>query len=178
MVKFKPKTMSQYCIDASFVEDVLKAIPSKVSIESIGISINRGFHTKKKSVPLALRKLGVTSMQDTLPVTSAHLKFSNVPRDTIIKNTKTVCNRLNANFDKAYVTYVDVAFGNSRARFKRIRKEIVLTSQDVRKKIIVLGHTFGEGNLATLFLALSAEKYACEFRDVVQRTVICSKARS
>ena len=92
----------QYCIDAVYFDEVLKAIPKKVDIISMYIRIGSPFGRLKLSVPEKSRKLGVLYRSIASPESrEVIVKFEGMTRAKMIENLKTICKQ-----EKLDYTYV------------------------------------------------------------------------
>ena len=171
--KFGGKTGHQFCIDGFLVKEVLKQIPANIKIVGAEVEIGTTLSSKRIPVSTELKKLGVKRLSRTMPNKRAFIVFDEVSKEIIIKTTRKVCEKLDINPDRAQISSIVLQYKDAAGKFERTTKEIKPYSEDLRKKLKVLGLKLGHGKVSDLISALNAKKYFCDIHEEIVRIAIC-----
>lgn len=170
----RTKTATQFCIDGVLVDEVLKNL-NGVSIIGAKVYVGKAFSKHKCTIPNSLKKMGVQSMYEHVPAQEAIMVFDNTNKATILEKVAEVCKYIDGDKSKAYFKYLTVSNGESTGKFERCTKEIKPYDEDLRRKLVVLGLTDGDGKISSLIATLGAKKYECQITMEEKRVIICSK---
>lgn len=173
VVKYGGRTGHQFCIDGYMLEEVLKSIPKKVKIIGAEVEVGTTLGSRKIPVPNAARRVGVQRLSQTVPKRRAFLVFDEVAPDVIIESTKKACKHLDIDYKTAQFREIKLQYKGAVGIFTRTTKEIKPYSEDLRKKLKVLGLRLGQGKVSDLISALGAKKYYCDFHEEIVRVAIC-----
>ena len=174
--KFHPKEGMENCIDAHLVSEV--TIPKGIKILGTNIMLKQFGKSHKLIVPNALKKLGVSTMRETVPIREISMNFDEVSQSKIIKNVKIVCLKMGLDWRKAHHRSLTLADENNTTSclFRRTMKENHPDETDLRKKLVVLAAKEGKGKVHDLFTKLGVAKFICAFETIQVKVAKCRRA--
>lgn len=176
--------VSQYCLDDKRVVDFISSIPNLISIKEIYWEGDSESKWIRLHVPEYLIKRGVSFVKENKLRKLVTGTFVDMSRKEMIDTLKIISNKYEIPLEKFYVRRVVLFDGNTRATFKRVRKQIKDT-EDKRRKRMYLGLCSpsekpllgGNGKYQNILEALSSKKVACQFIDELKRIIVCSEVK-
>lgn len=169
------KDEHQFVIDGYLIEEVLNQIPEGIHILQAQVWLIKRGSDQQITIPIKLRKLGVTTIRQTEPVKRITLRFDACKKGEIRKSVGDVCRELEIPFGKSYFGYIVLSNGEGAGKFKHCTKEIHPDVTDKRKKLRVLGLVSGQGKVQSLVADLGAKKFKCSIKEEAVKLVMCSR---
>lgn len=167
---------TQYCIDGVLIDEVLDSLPKKgITIIGAGIHINHYSNRKRMPIPNKLKRLGVSLLSTRELDVRGAMVFDKTTPVIIKRNVRLACQLLGTTIEKASFEYLTIENGKSTGKFKRTKKDIIPSDNDLRKKTNVLGLIDAQGDVAGLIKSVSADAYKCNIQTIETRVMICTK---
>lgn len=168
-------SVTQICIEAHYIDELLNEVPSDVEIVSISWQVGSHHKSHKLPIPSKLAKLGVGHMRKLTEELNVEGVFRNLTRDEISRNVDIICKETGHRRSAVRVSRCVLQYKKELASFERVIKNVQPKNTGKTHKVRVLGLTTPASQASRLMIALSAKKYSCSFSEVKVKQIICNK---